>query len=57
MAKSLVQHLTAEFKSGDFHDTYRDNVERLIEEKKKGEKISTVKQPRKAPSHRPHGSA
>ena len=49
MAKSLVQHLTAKFKSGDFHDTYRDNVERLIEEKKKGEKITTVKQPRKAP--------
>jgi DNA end-binding protein Ku len=30
-------------------DTYRENVERLIEEKKKGEKITTVKQPRKAP--------
>jgi len=49
MAKSLVQHLTAKFKPGEFHDTYRENVERLIEEKKKGEKITTVKQPRKAP--------
>jgi DNA end-binding protein Ku len=49
MAKSLVEHLTAKFKLGDFHDTYRENVERLIEEKKKGEKITTVKQPRKAP--------
>jgi len=49
MAKRLVQHLTAKFKLGDFHDTYRENVKRLIEEKKKGEKITTVKQPRKAP--------
>ena len=49
MAKSLVQHLTAKFKLGEFHDTYRENVERLIDEKKKGERITTVKQPRKAP--------
>jgi DNA end-binding protein Ku len=49
MAKSLVQHLTAKFKLEEFHDTYRENVERLIEEKSKGEKITTVKQPRKAP--------
>lgn len=49
MAKNLVQHLTARFKLGEFHDTYRDNVERLIEEKQKGEKITLVKQPRKAP--------
>jgi DNA end-binding protein Ku len=49
MAKSLVEHLTAQFKLDDFHDSYRENVERLIEEKKKGEKITTVKQPRKAP--------
>lgn len=49
MAKSLVQHLTGKFKLGEFHDSYRENVERLIDEKKKGEKITTVKQPRKAP--------
>jgi DNA end-binding protein Ku len=49
MAKSLVLKLTAKFKLGEFHDTYRENVERLIEEKKKGEKITTVKQPKKAP--------
>jgi DNA end-binding protein Ku len=49
MAKSLIEHLTAQFKLDDFHDSYRENVERLIEEKKKGEKITTVKQPRKAP--------
>jgi DNA end-binding protein Ku len=49
MAKSLVQHLTGKFKLSEFHDSYRENVERLIEEKKKGEKITTVKQPKKAP--------
>jgi DNA end-binding protein Ku len=49
MAKSLVQHLRGKFKLTDFHDTYRENVQRLVEEKKKGEKITTVKQPRKAP--------
>jgi DNA end-binding protein Ku len=49
LAKSLVEHLTAKFKPGEFHDTYRENVQRLIEEKKKGEKITTVKQPHKAP--------
>ena len=49
MAKSLIQHLTGKFNLREFHDTYRENVERLIEEKKKGEKITTVKKPRKPP--------
>ena len=45
LAKSLVEHLAAPFKPAEFHDTYRDNVERLIEEKKNGQKITTTKQP------------
>jgi DNA end-binding protein Ku len=49
LAKSLVSQLTAPFKPAEFHDTYRENVERLIEQKQKGQKITTVKQPRKAP--------
>jgi len=49
LAKSLVSHLDAPFKPQEFHDTYRENVERLIAEKKKGKKITTVTQPRKAP--------
>ncbi len=49
MAKTLVNHLAAPFKPEQFHDTYRENVERLIEEKKKGRKITTVEQPRKTP--------
>jgi DNA end-binding protein Ku len=49
MAKTLVGQLTEPFKPGAFHDTYRENVTRLIEEKQKGKKITTVKQPRKPP--------
>jgi DNA end-binding protein Ku len=49
MAKSLVKHLAAPFKPEAFHDTYRENVERLIEQKRRGEKITTIKQPKKAP--------
>jgi DNA end-binding protein Ku len=49
LAKSLVSHMSAPFKPGAFHDTYRENVERLIEEKKVGQKITAVRQPRKVP--------
>jgi DNA end-binding protein Ku len=49
LAKSLVGHMLAAFKPAAFHDTYRENVERLIEQKKKGQKTTAVKQPRKAP--------
>lgn len=49
LAKSLVTHLTALFKPGEFHDTYRENVERLIRQKQKGQKIRTMEQPRKTP--------
>jgi DNA end-binding protein Ku len=49
MAKNLVDHLTAPFKPGEFHDTYRQNVEKLIEQKQKGQKVTPVKQPKKAP--------
>jgi DNA end-binding protein Ku len=49
LAKSLVGHLTAPFKPEQFKDAYRENVERLIKQKQKGQKITTVEQPRKAP--------
>jgi DNA end-binding protein Ku len=49
LAKTLVRQMVAPFKLGELHDTYRENVERLIEEKKKGEKITATKQPRAAP--------
>jgi DNA end-binding protein Ku len=49
LAKNLISHMAAPFKPGQFHDAYRENVEHLIEQKKKGQKITTIKQPRKAP--------
>jgi DNA end-binding protein Ku len=49
LAKSLISRMQAPFKAAAFHDTYRENVERLIEQKKKGQKITAVKQPRNAP--------
>jgi DNA end-binding protein Ku len=49
LAKSLISRMTAPFKPAEFHDTYRDNLERLIGQKQKGQKITAVKQPRKAP--------
>jgi DNA end-binding protein Ku len=49
LAISLVNHLKAPFKPKAFTDTYRENVERLIEQKRKGRKITSVEQPRKAP--------
>ncbi|MGD0616649.1 MAG: Ku protein, partial [Bryobacteraceae bacterium] len=49
MAGTLVRQLTAPFKPEQFHDTYRENVERLVREKQKGKKITTISQPRKAP--------
>ena len=49
LAKSLVQHLASPFKPSTFHDSYRENVERLIRQKQKGQKISVVAKPKKAP--------
>ena len=49
LAKSLINHLSAPFEPKKFKDTYRENVARLIEQKQKGQKITSIKQPRKAP--------
>jgi len=48
LAKSLVSHLTAPFKPEQFQDTYRENLERLIKQKQKGQKITSTEQPRMA---------
>ena len=49
LARSLVSHLKAPFKPQEFRDEYRENVERLIEQKRKGQKVTQIEQPRKAP--------
>ncbi len=48
MAKSLVTGLTAPFDTKKFHDTYRENVAAMIEQKRRGESVKAVKAPRKA---------
>ena len=47
LAGKLIHQLAGPFKPGDFRDAYRENVERLIEQKKKGKKISLVPKPRR----------
>jgi DNA end-binding protein Ku len=49
LAKSLINQLKAPFKPNEFKDTYRENVEALIAQKQKGQKVTAIKQPRHAP--------
>lgn len=49
LAKTLISQLSGPFKPQTFHDTYRENLEHLIEQKQKGRKMEKVPQPRKAP--------
>lgn len=49
LAKSLVSHLAAPFDPDAFRDTYRDNVLRLVDQKRKGQKVTPIKAAKKAP--------
>jgi DNA end-binding protein Ku len=49
VAKRLVETLASPFKPEQYRDEYRKNVERLIEQKQKGQRIAAVKQPKLAP--------
>ncbi len=49
LAKRLIDTLASPFKPEQYQDEYRKNVERLVEQKQKGQKITAVKQPRTAP--------
>ena len=49
LATQLIKQLTAPFKPAEFHDMYRENVEKLIEQKKKGQKITLEPKPKRAP--------
>lgn len=49
LAKQLIEALAAPFKPEMFHDEYRGSVEELIEAKRKGRKITSIQQPKKAP--------
>lgn len=49
LAKSLVSHLAAPFDPDAFRDTYRDNVLKLVDQKRKGQKVTPIKAPKRAP--------
>jgi DNA end-binding protein Ku len=48
LAMSLIEHLRGPFEPESFRDEYRENVERLIEQKRKGTKVTAAPKPRKA---------
>ncbi len=47
LAKHLIDTLAGPFKPGQFHDEYRENVERLVQQKQKGKKPVPIRQPAK----------
>ncbi len=49
LAKKLIETLAAPFRPEQFHDEYKQNVEELIEKKRKGQKVTPIKQPKTAP--------
>ena len=49
LATQLVKQLAAPFKPEQFHDTYRENVEKLIEQKQKGEHVTRQPKAKRAP--------
>lgn len=55
LAQSLIAHLAAPFNPEQFKDTYRENVERLIEEKQKGPEGTPRQAARTCAGDRPNG--
>jgi DNA end-binding protein Ku len=49
LAMQLIKQLAGPFKPSAFHDTYRENVEKLIEMKQNGEHVAKKAKARKAP--------
>lgn len=49
LAKKLIDTLAGRFEPEQYHDEYKQNIEKLIESKRKGQKVTPIRQPRKAP--------
>jgi DNA end-binding protein Ku len=49
LAKKLIDTLASRFEPEQYHDEYKQNVEKLIEKKRKGQKVTPIQQPKKAP--------
>jgi DNA end-binding protein Ku len=49
MAKMLISALEADFEPGKYHDSFRDNVQKMIEDKIEGRKVVAIAEPHAAP--------
>ena len=49
LAKKLIDTLAGTFQPEKFHDEYKQNVEKLIERKRKGQKVTPIRQSKPAP--------
>jgi len=49
LARKLIETLAGPFKPEQFHDEYKRNVEELVEKKRKGWKVTPIRQPKTAP--------
>ena len=49
LAKKLIDTLASPFKPEQYHDEYKENVEKLIEAKRTGQKVTPIRQSKKAP--------
>jgi len=49
LAGQLIDTLSGKFDPKKFHDEYRTNLERLIEQKQKGERVTAPKSQKPAP--------
>ena len=49
MAKKLIEALASPFKPEEYSDEYKKNVENLIAKKRKGQKVTPIRQPKTAP--------
>ena len=49
LAKKLIDTLASSFEPQHYHDEYKLNVQKLIESKRKGKKVTPIRQPKTAP--------
>jgi len=49
LARMLIESLAADFEPQKYHDTYRDNLKKMIEAKVEGHKVVETPQPHVAP--------
>jgi DNA end-binding protein Ku len=49
LAKKLIDTLASAFEPEQYHGQYKENVEKLIRAKRKGQKVTPIRQPKTAP--------